>query len=136
MDNSNFICFKKYVFQHTLFFLKQQIWIILFMLFYESSINETASCCCYFLISSYKIVWNCSLLSVSKRRTLPLLTSTWRSLIGLSDYSDYSKTGFTATGEDYWRKLFLDPMCTLYLNMYEYIFTLKIENMRSTLESK
>ena len=32
-------------------------------------------------------------------------------------------------------KFFLDPMCTLYLNMYEYVFTLKIENMRSILES-
>ena len=42
-----------------------------------------------------------------------------RSLIGLSDYSDYSKTGFTAPIEDYWCKNILDPMYTLYPNMYE-----------------
>ena len=35
-----------------------------------------------------------------------MLGGTRRSLIELSDYSDYSKTGFTATGEDYWRKCF------------------------------
>ena len=57
-----------------------------------------------------------------------------RPLIRLSDYSDYCKSGFTAPIEDYRCKNVLDPMCTLYPNIYEQIVTLKVENMRSTLE--